>query len=191
MSLLLYLHGFNSSPDSQKARISADWFAEHAPEIEFFCPQLPPFANAAMHRLRTLMDDNRDRSIYLIGSSMGGFFATCLIEQHNLRGALINPAVSPGPGLQHWLGENANSSTGEKWVFEPAHIKEYLALDPGSLKRQNNYQVLLQCGDEVLDYRAAQKRYAGCSIILEDGGDHSFVHYEQHLAGIHQFLISN
>ncbi|MEJ6772705.1 MAG: YqiA/YcfP family alpha/beta fold hydrolase, partial [Porticoccaceae bacterium] len=71
------------------------------------------------------------------------------------------------------------------------HIAEYLALDPEGLQRQNNYRVLLQRGDEVLDYRAAQKRYAGCSIVLEDGGDHSFVHYEQHLAAIHQFLISN
>jgi hypothetical protein len=78
MSLLLYLHGFNSSPDSQKARISADWFAEYVPDIDFLCPQLPPFANAAMHQLRALMEDNRDRSIYLIGSSMGGFFCHLL-----------------------------------------------------------------------------------------------------------------
>jgi len=191
MPTLLYLHGFNSSPQSKKALQTQAWVARHAPEIKFICPLLSPFAAAAMAALQAVIEQAAEDPIYLVGSSMGGFFATCLIEQHNLRGALINPAVSPGLGLQHWLGENANSSTGEKWVFEPAHIKEYLALDPGSLERQNNYQVLLQCGDEVLDYRAAQKRYAGCSIILEDGGDHSFVHYEQHLAGIHQFLISN
>ena len=191
MPTLLYLHGFNSSPESKKALQTQTWFSQHAAEIKFICPLLSPFATAAMSSLQALIEQSSEGPIYLVGSSMGGFFATCLIEQHNLRGVLINPAVSPGRGLQHWLGENVNSNTGEQWIFEPEHIAEYLALDPDSLQRQNNYQVLLQRGDEVLDYRAAQKRYAGCSIVLEDGGDHSFVHYEQHLAAIHQFLISN
>lgn len=191
MPTLLYLHGFNSSPQSKKAMQTQVWFSQHAPEIRFICPLLSPFATVAMASLQAMIEQSAEDPVYLVGSSMGGFFATCLIEQHNMRGVLINPAVSPGRGLQHWLGENVNSNTGEPWIFEPEHIAEYLALDPEGLQRQNNYRVLLQRGDEVLDYRAAQKRYAGCSIVLEDGGDHSFVHYEQHLAAIHQFLISN
>ena len=191
MPTLLYLHGFNSSPQSKKALQTQVWFSQYAPEFRFICPLLSPFATVAMASLQAVIEQSAEDSIYLVGSSMGGFFATCLIEQHNLRGVLINPAVSPGLGLRHWLGENVNSNTGEQWIFRPEHIAEYLALDPDGLQRQNNYQVLLQRGDEVLDYRAAQKCYAGCSIILEDGGDHSFVHYEQHLVAIHQFLISN
>lgn len=192
MPSLLYLHGFNSSPNSKKALQTQSWFAQHAPEITFICPPLSPYANSAMETLSRIIEARAEQSIYLVGSSMGGFFATCLIERYNLRGVLINPAVSPGRGLQDWLGENANYMTGEKWLFEHQHIDQYLALDAGikSLAHKNNYHVLLQSGDEVLDYRDAEQRYRGCKIILESGGDHSFIDYHRHLATIHQFLVS-
>jgi predicted esterase YcpF (UPF0227 family) len=192
MPTLLYVHGFNSSPQSKKAQQTQSWFALNAPEITFICPPLSPFANNAMATLRTIIEDRAEQPIYLVGSSMGGFFATCLIEHYNLRGVLINPAVSPGRGLNSWLGENTNYMTGEKWIFEPCHIDQYLELDAAidSLAYKNNYHVLLQSGDQVLDYRDAQIRYQGSSIVVEEGGDHSFINYEQHLAGIHQFLTS-
>ena len=190
MPTLLYLHGFNSSPQSKKALQTQSWFTHHAPEITFICPPLPPYANSAMAMLTGLIEDCAEQPVYLVGSSMGGFFATCLSERYNLRAVLINPAVSPGRGLDKWLGENENYSTGEKWTFEPRHIDEYIKLDPDSLDIKNNYHVLLQSGDQVLDYRDAQIRYQGCSIVTEEGGDHSFIHYEQHLADIHQFLTS-
>lgn len=192
MPALLYLHGFNSSPQSKKALQTESWFAQHAPEITFICPRLSPYADTAMATVSRIIDDRTEQPIYLIGSSMGGFFATCLIERFSLRGVLINPAVSPGRGLQDWLGENTNYITGEKWVFEPQHIEQYLELDAGidRLAHKNNYHVLLQSGDEVLDYRDAQTRYQGCSVVTEEGGDHSFINYQQHLVGIHQFLTS-
>lgn len=190
MPTLLYLHGFNSSPQSKKARQTQSWFAHNAPEITFICPPLSPFANHVMATLEAIIEDRAEQPIYLVGSSMGGFFATCLIERYNLRGVLINPAVSPGRGLDSWLGENANYMTGEKWIFEPQHIDQYLTLDPDCLVHKNNYHVLLQSGDQVLDYRDAQIRYQGSSIVIEEGGDHSFINYEQHLAGIHRFLTS-
>lgn len=190
MPTLLYLHGFNSSPESKKALQTQSWFARHAPEITFICPPLPPYANRAMATLTGLIENSAEQPVYVVGSSMGGFFATCLIERYHLRGVLINPAVSPGRGLHKWLGENENYITGEQWTFEPRHIDEYLNLDPDSLKMKNHYHVLLQSGDQVLDYRDAQIRYQGCSIVIEEGGDHSFINYEQHLADIHQFLIS-
>ena len=94
--MLLYLHGFNSSPESKKALQTRDWCAEKAPDLTFVCPALPPFAEPAMDILRSLIEQQLPESVYLIGSSMGGFFATCLAEQYNLRAVLINPAVSPG-----------------------------------------------------------------------------------------------
>jgi uncharacterized protein len=190
MPTLLYLHGFNSSPESKKAQQTKRWFEQNAPEIEFICPSLPPYGSAAMALLEKLVTDRLPDSVTVIGSSMGGFFATCLAEQYNLKAVLVNPAVSPDRGLQKWLGENANYHTGEKWLFEPQHIDEYRRLDPPEIKNKNNYLVLLQSGDEVLDYRDAQQRYSGCKIILESGGDHSFIDYHQHLKNIHQFLVS-
>jgi len=190
MPTLLYLHGFNSSPDSKKAQQTRQWFEHNAPEIEFVCPSLPPYADAAISLLEKLINERRPDQVYLIGSSMGGFFATCLAEKYSLNAVVVNPAVSPGRGLQDWLGENSNYHTGEKWLFERRHIDEYRRLDPLEIKHKNNYLVLLQSGDEVLDYRDAQQRYSGCKIILESGGDHSFIDYDQHLKNIHQFLVS-
>ena len=198
MPMLLYLHGFNSSPESKKALQTQRWYADNAADINFVCPALPPFADRAMGMLRSLVETQIEgqlegqppEPVYLIGSSMGGFFATRLAEQYGLRAVLINPAVSPGRGLDKWLGENRNYTTDEKWVFEPQHIAEYIALDPGDIKDKSHYKVLLQTGDEVLDYRDAQRRYQGCDMVIEEQGDHSFTTYHQHLAAIHQFLVS-
>jgi len=188
MSMLLYLHGFNSSPQSKKAIETERWMQLNAPDIKFFCPKLSPYASKVMDTLKPLVEAYLPQPVYLIGSSMGGFFATCLAEQYNLPAVLINPAVNPGSGLHSWLGENSNFITGERWVFKPQHIEEYINLDPQEIKRQQNYKLLLQTGDEVLDYRHAQRRYRGCSIETEAGGDHSFVNYQRHLQTNLQFL---
>jgi len=190
MPTLLYLHGFNSSPESKKAQQTQRWFEQNAAQIEFLCPSLPPYADAAIRLLEELVTDRRPDTVSVIGNSMGGFFATYLVEKYSLKAVLVNPAVSPDRGLQDWLGENTNYHTGEKWLFESQHIDEYRRRDPLEIKNKNNYLVLLQSGDEVLDYRDAQQRYSGCKIILESGGDHSFIDYDQHLKNIHQFLVS-
>lgn len=143
-----------------------------------------------MSQLRTIIEAYLPQPIYLVGSSMGGFFATCLAEQYNLPAVLINPAVNPGSGLHSWLGENENFVTGERWVFEPEHIEEYVRLNPEKIKRKQNYKLLLQTGDEVLDYRLAQHHYQGCHIETETGGDHSFVDYQRHLPAIMEFLTN-
>ena len=189
MSMLLYLHGFNSSPQSKKALETGRWMKLNTPDIEFCCPQLSPYASEAMDTLKALVEDYLPEPVYLVGSSMGGFFATCLVEQYNLPAVLINPAVNPSSGLHSWLGENRNFITGERWFFEPQHIEQYRDLNPQQIKCQKNYKILLQTGDEVLDYRHAQERYKGCAIETEVGGDHSFVDYQQHIPAILKFLI--
>jgi len=188
MSMLLYLHGFNSSPQSKKALETGRWMKLNTPDIEFCCPQLSPYASEAMDTLKALVGAYLPEPVYLVGSSMGGFFATCLVEQYNLPAVLINPAVNPSSGLHSWLGENRNFITGERWFFEPQHIEQYRDLNPQQIKCQKNYKILLQTGDEVLDYRHAQERYKGCAIETEVGGDHSFVDYQQHIPAILKFL---
>ena len=190
MSMLLYLHGFNSSPQSKKAIETQRWMVKNTPAIKFICPQLSPYASDVMSELRLIVEAYLPQPIFLVGSSMGGFFATCLAEQYNLPAVLINPAVNPGSGLHSWLGENENFMTGERWIFEPEHIEEYVSLNPEKIERKQNYKLLLQTGDEVLDYRLAQHRYQGCHIETEDGGDHSFVNYQRHLPANMEFLLN-
>ena len=197
MPTLLYLHGFNSSPESAKAQQTQQWIAQNAPGIEFICPLLPPYADRAMALLCEIVEARLPEPVFVVGSSMGGFFASCLAERYasfgqgaGVSAVLINPAVSPDRGLDKWLGENSNYHSGETWLFEEHHIDEYQRWDPAEIKNRNNYLVLLQSGDEVLDYRDAEQRYQGCKIILESGGDHSFIDYHRHLEIIHQFLLS-
>lgn len=189
MYLLLYLHGFNSSPDSRKAQLSADWFARHAPHIEFVCPQLPPYGFAAIERLNTLVEGRDSRNVFLIGSSMGGFFATFLIEKYGFRGVLINPAVRPAAGLDRFLGNHRNYHSGEEWVFTQAHIDEYRHLECAAIEKKSNVLVLLQTDDEVLDYRLAVQHYRGCDMVVESGGGHAFSTYAGHLGTILEFLM--
>lgn len=189
MPTLLYLHGFNSSSQSKKALQTQHWLAVNAPEVEFICPDLPPFADQAFAIIESLVKACKDKKIVVIGSSMGGFYATCLIERYNILGVLINPAVSPARGLNSWIGENKNYITGEKWVFEKHHVIEFDVLDPLVIRQSHNYMVLLQTADEILDYRDAQTRYQGARFVIEEGGDHSFMHYEQHLPDIYEFLM--
>ena len=190
MSMLLYLHGFNSSPQSKKAIETQRWMVKNTPAIKFICPQLSPYASDVMSELRLIVEAYLPQPIFLVGSSMGGFFATCLAEQYNLPAVLINPAVNPGSGLHSWLGKNENFMTGERWIFEPEHIEEYVSLNPEKIERKQNYKLLLQTGDEVLDYRLAQHHYQGCHIETETGGDHSFVDYQRHLPANMEFLTN-
>ena len=189
MPTLLYLHGFNSSSQSKKALQTQHWLAVNAPEVEFICPDLPPFADQAFAITESVVKACKDKKMVVIGSSMGGFYATCLIERYNMPGVLINPAVSPARGLNSWIGENKNYITGEKWVFEKRHVIEFEMLDPLVIRQSKNYMVLLQTADEILDYRDAQTRYQGARLVIEEGGDHSFMHYEQHLPDIYEFLM--
>ena len=191
MPTLLYLHGFNSSSQSKKALQTRRWIKDHAPHVKFVCPDLPPFGSLAIKEVELILDTSLSQPVCLIGSSMGGFFATVLVEQYNLRGVLINPAVSPARGLKSWLGENENYSTGQKWILENHHIEEFRTLDPYEIKNKANYLVFLQTGDEVLNYRDAETRYTGANIVIEQGGDHSFLDYDRHLSDIYRFLFTD
>ena len=190
MTTLLYLHGYNSSSQSKKALQTKHWIASNFPDVGFICPDLPPFADCAMKLLNSIVEAKLSPPIGLIGSSMGGFFATCLIEKYNLRGVLINPAVSPARGLEIWLGDNENYITGDKWTLRSHDIKEFNKIDPPKIRRQGNYLVFVQTGDKVLDYRDAETRYTGNRIVVEQGGDHSFKDYDQRLNDIFRFLFT-
>lgn len=188
MASLLYIHGFNSSPQSHKAIVTGRWLAQHYPKTGFVCPPLSLFPQSAMVSLeRTLAE--RDEELYLVGSSMGGFYATWLAEKYALKAVLINPAVAPWRGRDYLLGEQVNYHTGERCVFEPHHLQALEAFDVAHLARPEHIKVLLQTGDEVLDYRLAVHKYRACETLVEPGGDHSFQGFERHLPGIMEFFV--
>lgn len=184
---LIYIHGFNSSPASLKARQTCGWLSENAPDIPFYCPALSSKPDLASEQLQELVETIQG-PIGLIGSSMGGYYATWLGEKYNLRSVLINPSVRPYEFMEEYLGENANYHTGERYTLEPRHVAMARELEVVSLKNPKNYWVLLQTGDEVLDYHQAEIKYADCRLTIEQGGDHSFQNYERYLPDILDFL---
>ncbi|MDM3872291.1 YqiA/YcfP family alpha/beta fold hydrolase [Porticoccus sp. W117] len=186
--LLLYLHGFNSSPLSFKSEATRLWLKEHHPEVEFHCPQLHNYPERAIAQLEDIIVQC-DVPPALAGSSMGGFFATYLAEKYALRATIINPAVRPWRGMHEYVGENANYHTGETWVMEHHHVEQYRQFDVETLQRPENLWALLQTEDEVLDYRDAEEKYAACKLTIEQGGDHGFQGYERFLPEIYQFLF--
>ena len=190
MPFLVYLHGYNSSPSSFKVQQTEQWLKDHAPEIAFHCPALSPFPLKAIEQIHHIIAAQNQTLLGFVGSSMGGFYATWLAEHYQAKAVLINPAVNPHLLVPKYLGENANYHTGETFVLEPHHVDDFKSLELESIKNPENLLVLLQTGDEVLDYRHAEEKYGHSRLVIEEGGDHSFQNYQQHLPNILKFLTA-
>lgn len=185
--MIVYLHGFNSSPASGKARQLGDHLAGLGRFTDYYCPALPNSPREAIAMVEAHLARAGAGAVTLVGSSLGGFYATHLAEQHGCKAVLVNPAVHSHTLLKHALGAQTNWHTGEKWVLTEAHIAELAALDVACITRPERYLLLVQSGDEVLDYRDAVNYYAGCRQIVEDGGDHGFSGFERHFQTILEF----
>lgn len=186
---LLYLHGFNSSPQSSKAQTMLRAMRDAGLTQRLTIADIPPQPDqAADYLLQQARLVNTHATLCLCGSSLGGFYATWLAEQFSCRAVLINPAVRPHRLLEKYLGENRNYHTGEPWLFKPQHIDQLKQMFYPQLSHPEHYLVLLQTGDETLDYRDAADYYRDCQLMVEQGGNHAFEHFEQHIGPILQFL---
>ena len=183
-SAMIYIHGFNSSPASFKARVLQEALAQRTPTMKFFAPMLPYAPAAAAHLLDVLVETNP--GAVLAGSSLGGYYATWLAERHALRAVLINPAVRPYELLDGHVGMQKNFHTGEEYEFTTSHVEELRVLEVATITPQQ-YLLMAETGDEVLDYRQAVVRYAGARHCIIEGGDHGFSDFAQHLDVIMAF----
>lgn len=187
--LFIYIHGFNSSSQSFKARAFQEFLLENYPDDEFICPELSDLPLTAIRSLKTLIEVQPCLSqIALIGSSLGGFYATWLAERYGIKAVLVNPAVNPQILLLDYLGKNINYYTGEQYEFSHEHIEQLESINIRKITRPDNLMVLLQTADEVLDYRLAENKYRESHLFIENGGDHSFQKFDEHCESIYQFL---
>ncbi|MCW8932592.1 MAG: esterase YqiA [Gammaproteobacteria bacterium] len=186
--LFIYIHGFNSSPDSFKAKCFSKFLSIKYPFDEFIAPELSDQPSKAIQTLSHCIEHNQSKKIGFIGSSLGGFYATWLAEKYGNKAVLVNPAVNPHELLVDYLGENTNYYTGEQYEFTSEHIQQLKYLTLQQLKKPKNLLVLLQSGDEILDYRLAKKKYSEAHLNIESGGDHSFQNFELHFEKIYQFF---
>ena len=183
--MMLYLHGFNSSPLSGKAAETAQYCAARG--IACAVPALHHRPAEAARQMEKLVEEGDIRLV--VGSSMGGFYATWLCERHpQLRAVLINPAVRISELLAGEEGKTQkNFHTNEEYLFTADHVREFREMEVERVADPSRYLLMAQTGDELLDYRQAEKFYAGCSAIIERGGDHMFAGYARHLAAIVDF----
>jgi len=184
--VIVYLHGFNSSPQSHKAQVMARHLAARGLAAHYACPALPPLASEAIAAVEALMAGHPRARFCFAGSSLGGYYATWLAEKHDARAVLLNPAIDPHLGLRAYLGEQKNLHTGEPYQLTEAHLRAWEALWVPRVT-PSRYLLVVETGDEVLDYRRAVARYAGAEQIVVQGGDHSLQSFERHLPRIVEF----
>jgi hypothetical protein len=186
---LLYLHGFRSSPQSAKARKMATVMADRHPTVHWWCPQLPPSPQDAMALLEKGVADWPAGLMAVMGSSLGGFYATAVAERQDCKAVLLNPAVDPARDLAQYIGEQTTwQNPDEHFFFEAHFVDELRALHAGPLKSPQHYLAIIAKGDEVLDWQEMAARYAGARLRLLEGGDHALSDFDAHLPTILDFL---
>ncbi len=178
--MLIYLHGFNSTPGSHKAQVLKHYLEERNLGDQYSCPALPHRPMRAIAVVEAEIAKHPRESITLIGSSLGGFYSTYLAERHDLRAVLINPAVCPHEGLRAYLGVQRNLYTYRQYELTEEHLRQWEKLYLPSVHAQR-YLLLVETGDEVLDYREAVKKYQGARQIVIAGGDHSLASFPEHI----------
>ncbi|PKG40575.1 YqiA/YcfP family alpha/beta fold hydrolase [Psychromonas sp. Urea-02u-13] len=187
--VLLSLHGFHSSPASLKARQLATFLAKHHPEIIFVCPQLPCLPGEMWQLIASIFEQYKDDEIAVVGSSLGGYLATQVAETYKAKVILVNPAVTPYLLLKAYAGEQVHPYLETPYYINEDFMTQLKALDVKIINRPQNSWVLLQQGDEVLDYQQAITKYQGCKITCEKEGDHSFIGFERFIPDIIKFLF--
>jgi predicted esterase YcpF (UPF0227 family) len=192
VTTLVYLHGFRSSPASEKARALVR-FVEALPAAarpRRHVPELDAGPAQDVAGVARWVEAHADAPLAFVGSSLGGYYATALAERFGARAVLVNPAVHPYDDLAPYVGSQTNLYTGRVFEVTPAHFDELRALARARLADPSRYLLYLQTGDEVLDWRVACARYAGAWQCVEGGGDHGFQGFERHLATIVRFAAT-
>lgn len=186
---MLYLHGFRSSPQSAKARAMAQRMTERHPEVQWWCPQLPPSPKEAMRLILQGTAGWPRGSMAVVGSSLGGFYATALAEATGCRAVLLNPAVNPARDLAKYIGEQTSwHDPQERFFFQPEFVQQLLDLTLTVMAQPSSYLAVIAKGDEVLDWREMNARYEGATLRLLEGGDHAISDFEAHMPAVMAFL---
>ncbi len=193
-SKILYLHGFRSSPDSFKSRLMAQAMAERGRQADWCCPQLPASPKAAAELARgqaeRLLGGLPASHLTVVGSSLGGYYATWLAEQIGCRAVLLNPAVHAARDLATQVGEHTMYHSAAPFVFLPEYVQELQTLDVPRLTQLHRYFLVAATGDEVLDWQEMRDRFEGCRQRIIDGSDHGLSDFAHWMPEVLEFALA-
>lgn len=185
--MIVYIHGFGSSGVGGKATLLKEHFKNN-----IILPSLSYVPNLAIHTLEQLIEmlQQKGEKVGLVGSSLGGFYSMYLANKYHLKAVLINPAVTPYKTLEK-IGYATNYYDLSSFEVTSNHLECLKDLDVKSFKNENNFMLLLQKGDELLNYEDAIKKLPNANLRVEEGGNHSFEHIERYFDEIESFFSSN
>ena len=183
--MIIYIHGFASSGEGHKAKLFRKYYKNK--NEKFMAPSLSYIPELAIQTLEEIIENTQEK-ISLMGSSLGGYYATYLAQKYNLKAVLINPSTYPYITLQKTLGFMQSFYDGSSFQWKKSHLemlKKYEVQEP----KQENFMLLLQKGDETLDYTEAANKFAKATLIIEEGGSHSFDNIERYFEKTEEFLV--
>ncbi|HJV75554.1 MAG TPA: YqiA/YcfP family alpha/beta fold hydrolase [Noviherbaspirillum sp.] len=179
--MILYLHGFRSSPQSFKAQLIAQRMQALGRDAEYCCPQLPASPRAAIALAAGIAAEVAPEQLTLVGSSLGGYYATYLAEQLGCRAVLLNPAVKPPRDLEKYVGVTTAFHSDEPFEFKREYIDELKMLAVENITRPERYFLIAATGDEVLDWREMLAHYPGARQCVIEGSDHGISEFAQYV----------
>jgi len=186
-NIILYLHGFRSSPSSYKALLFTQRISALKAENSYFCPQLPSSPNDTIKLAADLLLPFTSEQITLVGSSLGGYYATWLAEKLGCRAVLLNPMVSIPTDMEQFIGATTAFHSDEPFEFKPEYVDELRALAVTHITQPERYFLFAATGDELLDWREMQAHYPGARQHIIQGSDHGLTGFEQYMDEVMAF----
>ena len=188
-SHVLYLHGFRSSPKSAKAMFMGAWMRAHRPDVHWWCPQLPPSPKEAMGLVFEQLASWPVERMAVVGSSLGGFYASVVAERTGCKAALLNPAINPARDLAGHIGDLTSfHDPDDHFYFRAEYVTQLRVMTPRAITHPERYFAVIAKGDEVLDWREMTARYPDATVRLLEGGDHALSDFDAHLPQLLAFL---
>ncbi len=190
-TLVVYLHGFRSSPRSSKAVMTGEAvkaLSKGDYSYEWYCPQLFPSPKASMDMVINHIDITNADQLRVIGSSLGGFYTNYLAEKYHCKAVVLNPAVRAARELAPHVGMLTAYDSGEPFDFRPEYIDELNALQVDKITEPERYFLIAAKGDELLDWREMVEFYAGAKQLVLEGSDHGIANYSDHLLEVIDFI---
>ena len=185
--MILYLHGFRSSPLSMKSRLLAAQMQALGRGAQWLCPQLPASPKLAIELALSLVEKVPPAELTIIGSSLGGYYATWLAEQLGCRAVLLNPAIVPLLDLEQHVGISTEFHSDKSFEFKREYIDELRAFAVPTITQPQRYFLIAATGDEVLDYRDMLAHYQGAQQIVIEGSDHGISEFADYVAAVLAF----